>query len=291
MRARIAFVALLLLIGASAARAVGTAFTYQGTLEDNGGLATGSYDLQFRVLTGANAQVGSTLAVDNVTVTQGVFTVTLDFGTGVFGGADRFLEIGVRPGVSTGAYTILAPNTPMLAAPYAQTANNAAVADAALSVADNAILEPDFITGAVSSRAIASGAVTNSELGAGSVTNSKIATAAVDTVQLADSAVTNAKIESGAILPSRLAGQLGSYGIAVSVAANSCTTYSVPFGGDVLANDIPYLSLASDSALPSNLSLQATRVTADNTVEVRACNSGTTSQSSGSITVRLITFR
>jgi hypothetical protein len=291
MRTCIAGFGFMLWLVASSAQAVGTAFTYQGTLEDNGALATGSYDLQFRVLDAANAAVGTTVVVDNVAVSQGVFTVALDFGSNAFTGPDRFLEIGVRPGASSGAYTILAPNTPVLGVPYAQTANVASVADAALTVADGAIVEADFVSAAVSSRAIANGAVGSSEIAAGAVTSSEIASLAVDTVHLADGAVTNAKIESGSILPSRLAGVLGTYGIAVAAAANSCTTYSVPFGGDVQANDIPYLSLDSGSVLPSNLSLQAIRVTADNTVEIRACNSGSTSQSSGAIVVRLITFR
>ncbi len=291
MRVQIAAVIFVLLFGASSAQAVGTAFTYQGTLEDNGSLATGSYDLQFRVLDGVGGQQGSTVVADNVVVTQGVFTVVLDFGTNVFTGNPRFLQIGVRPGTSTGSYTILAPDTPVLGAPYAQTANVAAVADAALSVASGSIVESSFVSGSVSSRAIATGAVTSSEIAAGAVTNADIGIAAVDTTQLADSAVTNAKLQSGDVLPSRLAGQLGTYGIAVSVAGNSCTTYSVSFGGDVSANDIPYLSLDAGSALPSNLTLQAIRVTADNIIEIRACNSGSTAQNSGNIVVRLITFR
>lgn len=288
MRARIVAVIVVLLCGASVAHAVGTAFTYQGTLEDNGAPATGSYDLQFRILDGTNGQVGAVVLSDNVVVTQGVFTVVLDFGANVFTGADRFLQIGVRPGASAGAFTILAPNTPVLGSPYAQTAS---IADAALLVADGAIVESSFATASVSSRAIASSAVTSSELASGSVTNSKLADGAVDTLEIADSAITNAKLQSGDVLPSRLAGVLGSYGIAVTVLANSCSTYSVPFGGDVNANDIPYLSLDASSSLPSNLTLQALRVTADNTVEIRACNVGSTTQSSGNIVVRLITFR
>ena len=291
MRAHIVWVGVVLWLAASAAQAVGTAFTYQGTLEDSGALASGNFDLQFRVLDGANASVGSTEVIDNVAVVQGVFTVALDFGASVFTGADRFLEIGVRPGASSGAYTILAPNSPVFGVPYAQTSNVASVADVALTVDDGAIVESDFATGAVSSRAIVSGAVGNSEIAAAAVTNSKIGVLAVDTAQLADGAVTNTKLESGSVLPSRLAGQLGTYGISVSVAANSCSTYSVPFGGDVQADDIPYLSLDAGSVLPSNLSLQAIRVTADDTIEIRACNAGTTTQSSGAINVRLITFR
>ena len=39
---------------------------------------------------------------------DGLFTVLLDFGV-IFDGTALFLEIGVRPGDSSGAYTVLTP--------------------------------------------------------------------------------------------------------------------------------------------------------------------------------------
>ncbi len=113
--------------------AIGTAFTYQGTLEDGGSPANGSYDLQFRALDDTNTQVGPLLSLADVAITNGVFSVQLDFGLTVFTGGDRFLQIGVRPGASVGSFTILAPNTPINPAPYAQ------VADLALGVAPGAV--------------------------------------------------------------------------------------------------------------------------------------------------------
>ncbi len=47
---------------------------------------------------GGGAQTGVTVTRDDMTVTGGIFTVTLNFGAGAFPGADRFLEISVRPG-------------------------------------------------------------------------------------------------------------------------------------------------------------------------------------------------
>jgi hypothetical protein len=92
------------------AQPLGTAFTYQGRLTDAGSPANGSYDLQLvlRDAASGGAQVGPTLDRDDVVVTNGLFTVSLDFGT-VFAGAKRWLEVRVRPGASTGAYTPLAP--------------------------------------------------------------------------------------------------------------------------------------------------------------------------------------
>lgn len=105
-----------------------TAFTYQGKLTDAGNPANGNFDLQFKlfdtVTVGTGAQQGATLVRNPVAVSAGVFTVTLDFGANVFGGADRFLEIGVRPAGSANAYTVLAPRQPLTASPYAiQTLN------------------------------------------------------------------------------------------------------------------------------------------------------------------------
>lgn len=293
--------ALILLLTASSASAVGTAFTYQGTLEDAGAPANGLYDLQFRALSPGGLPVGPTLTINDATLVNGVFTVQLDFGAGVFTGADRVLEIGIRPGAATGSYTVLAPNTPINPAPYAQVAANALVADVALSVPDNSIQEADIATGAVSSRAIASNSVGTTELAvdsvtasritAGAVGTSEIADGTVDEIDLADGAITNLKLASGNVLPSRLAGQFGTYSIAMSVGGNSCIDLEVPVGGDVNANDLPLVSLAAGSSLPADMSLTALRVTADNSVLLRACNFGNSAVNTGNFSIRLITFR
>lgn len=125
-------------------------------------------------------------------------------------------------------------------------------------------------TGAVSSRAIASNAVGTTELAvdsmtasritAGAVGTSEIADGTVDEIDLADGAITNVKLASGNVQPSRLAGQFGTYSISASVGGNSCVDYEVPFGGDVNANDLPLVSLASGSSLPANLGAQSITV-------------------------------
>lgn len=100
---------------------VGNAFTYQGYLEDGGSPANGSYDLQFELYDAAAAgvQLGSTITLDNLSVVNGLFTAELDFGSGLFGGGGRWLEIGVRPGASGGAFTLLTPRQELTPAPYA----------------------------------------------------------------------------------------------------------------------------------------------------------------------------
>ena len=109
------------------AQPAGTAFTYQGRLSDNGTAVTGPFDLQFMLYTAAvgGTAVGAILTVNDVAVTNGLFTVVLDFGAFAFTGSARFLEIGVRPGASTGAFTVLSARQEIKPAPhtfFAQTA-------------------------------------------------------------------------------------------------------------------------------------------------------------------------
>ncbi|MCA9829548.1 MAG: hypothetical protein R3B97_17340 [Dehalococcoidia bacterium] len=96
-------------------------FTYQGRLTDNNQPASGAYDFRFIAYdaeTGGD-QVGLTVTKDDLPVSAGVFTTTLSLGPDAFNGDARWLEIAVRPGASTGTYTVLSPRQPISAVPYA----------------------------------------------------------------------------------------------------------------------------------------------------------------------------
>lgn len=124
--------------------ALGTAITYQGHLTQSGNPANGSFDFQFRVfdaLTNGN-QVGNTISQENVAVSAGNFTTKIDFGAGIFTGDTRYLQISVRDGTSTGAFTTLSPRQELTAAPYALFAANAAAADNAWALTGNAGTDP-----------------------------------------------------------------------------------------------------------------------------------------------------
>ena len=101
-----------------------TAFTYQGRLANAGQPANASYDMTFALFNAVTggSQVGITTTVMAIGVTNGLFTVELDFG-GNFPGADRWLEISVRP-AGGGAFTTLSPRQKFTATPYAITAGN-----------------------------------------------------------------------------------------------------------------------------------------------------------------------
>lgn len=104
----------------SPARAQGTSFTYQGHLNDGARPADGSYDLRFGVFDqpSAIAAIAGPLTNSAVAISNGVFTVTLDFGA-VFNGAARWLEIGVRPTGSAVEFTTLTPRQSISPTPYA----------------------------------------------------------------------------------------------------------------------------------------------------------------------------
>jgi hypothetical protein len=113
----------------STASAQGTAFTYQGQLDAAGTPANGSYDLTFTLFSAGSggSAVAGPLTNSATAVSNGLFTVTLDFGSGVFDGTARWLEIAVRTNGASGFVT-LAPRQPLTPAPYAILAGSATTA-------------------------------------------------------------------------------------------------------------------------------------------------------------------
>jgi hypothetical protein len=108
------------------ARAQGSAFTYQGRLTENGSPTSSTNDFTFTLYNAASggATVGVSNVVNDLVLSNGLFTVTLDFGAAAFPGNDRWLDIAVRPGTSSGAYTALTPRQPITSTPYALRAAN-----------------------------------------------------------------------------------------------------------------------------------------------------------------------
>ena len=123
--------------------------TFQGKLNDGNQPANGVYDFRFQLFGTPTGGVAHTLpiALEDVPVVNGIFTVQLDLGAnnlvypgGLSGepfpfsqtvnshlaaGEDGFFDIGVRPGSATGDYTFLMPRQPLTAVPLAMRANMA----------------------------------------------------------------------------------------------------------------------------------------------------------------------
>lgn len=76
--------------------AQGSAFTYQGRLNDGGTPANGSYVFRSWLDDGNGGPVGSPIITPPVDVSNGLFTVTLDFGSGIFTNGNRRLGIAVH---------------------------------------------------------------------------------------------------------------------------------------------------------------------------------------------------
>lgn len=102
---------------------LGTAFTYQGWLMDAKKPADGLYDFKFELYDDPNTgvQQGATIDINDHDVTDGYFTVELDFGSGIFTGDCRWLEMSVRPGPSTDPcdFVTLSPRQELTPTPYA----------------------------------------------------------------------------------------------------------------------------------------------------------------------------
>src|SRR5208282_672152 len=134
----------------STAFAQGTAFTYQGQLQNNGNPASGTFNLTFTLFNTNTTGVAIAGPVTNtaVVITNGLFTVQVDFGPGVFTGTNYWLQIGVETNGAS-PFTTLAPRQQLTPTPYAIYSRNAGIATTANSVASNSVTGTNIATGQV----------------------------------------------------------------------------------------------------------------------------------------------
>ena len=105
--------------------AQGTAFTYQGKLNDGGSPASGSYDLTFTLFA---TNTGGVILAGPVTngatiVSNGLFTTLVNLGPGAFTGGSNWLEIAVRTNGAS-SFRTLTPRQQVTPTPYAIMAEN-----------------------------------------------------------------------------------------------------------------------------------------------------------------------
>jgi hypothetical protein len=101
--------------------APGTAFLYQGRLTDSGLAANRIYDFRFAIYDSTNLPgilVAGPATNSAVAMSNGRFTVTLDFGAAPFSGPDMAVRTNGGAFVTLGSRQALAPS------PYAITAAN-----------------------------------------------------------------------------------------------------------------------------------------------------------------------
>lgn len=159
----------LFLMATGPALATPPDFTYQGFLQDAGNPATGTYDFRFTLqyndgMLGMQI-VGTPQLKDDIAVTQGVFSVPLDFGA-TLSNRDYLLKIEVRPGASSGSYTTLSPDTAIKPTPQSQYAEAAGFA---ASLADNTVGSSQIIDGNVQTADLGFQSVNSDKVDPGSV--------------------------------------------------------------------------------------------------------------------------
>jgi len=151
--------------GAQDARGLSSLFTYQGRLDDAGVPVDQSCDFQVRVFDAwtAGSPIGALYTFNGVTVSHGLFVLDLDFGTSVFTGDDRWLELAVRCPAGSGDFQSLGPRQQLTATPYALYA---AQAGSAGNLTCN---------GCVGSTALGPDSVTSTAIGNGTIQMSNLA--------------------------------------------------------------------------------------------------------------------
>jgi hypothetical protein len=135
---------------------LGTGFTYQGELQEGGAPVNAVCDFQFKLWNAASGggQVGTTQTVNNVSVSNGLFSVLLNdssqFGSSAFDGNARWLELAVRCPAGGGTFTALAPRQVLAATPYAlysQSASWNSLFDVPSSFADGVDNDTTYTAG------------------------------------------------------------------------------------------------------------------------------------------------
>ncbi|HUE37539.1 MAG TPA: hypothetical protein VMO20_09125 [Candidatus Acidoferrum sp.] len=107
--------------------AQGTLFTYQGQLTTASGPAQGTYNMTFQLWNASSGgtQAGSTITTNGVViVTNGLFTVYLDFGNQYSTGTSYWLQLGVETN-GGGSFATLTPRQELTPTPYAIFAEGA----------------------------------------------------------------------------------------------------------------------------------------------------------------------
>jgi hypothetical protein len=161
-----------LCFGASILQAQTTSFTYQGRLTDSTATPpmSGTYDFQFTLWDAASGgtqqpqPTPATLTVTGLTLSNGAFTVNLDFGANSFPGTSRFLQIAAKKPAEAN-YTTLAPRQQIFSSPYSIKTLLATASDSLSSAC----------SGCVDSAKIANGTIVDADINSSAaISGSKI---------------------------------------------------------------------------------------------------------------------
>jgi len=233
----------------STAHAQGTAFTYQGQLVDNGGPANGNYALRFTLYNSSSNFVGAVLAgpLTNVpvTVSNGLFTVLLDFGPGQFTGPPRWLQIDAASNSAAPLYLPLAPRQLLAPAPYAIFASTASNLSGTLPTAQ--------LSGTVLNSQMASNAITVTA-GSGLSGGGPVALGGGTSLMIPSGGVSNAMLANASLTISAGPGLQGGGPVALggSTTLTNAGVLSVTGNADITAMLTSGNVILGDNATSSN---------------------------------------
>jgi len=160
---------LLTAVSLTAIAQVNTTISYQGELTTSNVTADGLHDFSFTLFDASEngMQIGNTLFINDVAVSQGIFTVELDFGPGAFAGDNLWLEVAVQASSSMEPLEQLEPRQAIHAAPYALHAE---------MVALDAVGGNEILNGSITGEDIALSSIQSTHIqdGAGSGLNADL---------------------------------------------------------------------------------------------------------------------
>jgi hypothetical protein len=126
-----------------------TVFNYQGQLGDGGQPANGIYDLSFTLYDAVtNGNVVATLTNAGTPVANGMFSVPLDYGAGIFNGSNYWIEVAVQTNGGSG-FVPLSPRQLIVSVPYATYSASAGTAAYALAAANAGAVSATNISGSL----------------------------------------------------------------------------------------------------------------------------------------------
>ncbi len=118
-------------------------------MKESGTVVNATCDLRFSLWDASadGSLVGATQTVSSVSVSNGLFAVSLDFGSGIFQGDARWLETAIRKPAGVGNFITMTSRQILAPSPYALYATTAATASTAASLAGT--LSSTQLTGTV----------------------------------------------------------------------------------------------------------------------------------------------
>ena len=242
----------------------GAAFTYQGKLATAAGPANGLHEFEFGLWDReSGGMLMGTVVIPTHPVSNGVFTVMLDYGVNAFAdGGARWLEIHVKDSNSTNKPVQLTPRAPLTPAPFALIAGGvldgsitgAKLADGAVTaskLAPNSVGGTNIADGSITTAKLADGSVSSTRLANGAVNSQHIAAGAIGSLQIAPNSVSSGKIVDGSIIGADIApGVINSNHLAAG-AVGSTQLAAGSVGSTQLAADAVTASHIAEGAIGS----------------------------------------